>query len=245
MRGIVLAAGGGTRLRPLTERLPKALLPVTEDGRSVLHVGLANLSAVGVTEIAVVVGHAAERVEEIRPALEERYGVDVTLIYNDRYADWNNAYSLWCAREIYAQGALMLNGDTVHPVEVEKRLLEAQGTAPILIALDESKQLGEEEMKVVLGPDGRLEKINKDLSGLAPDGEYIGVTLIDAAGAERLSSALRATFERDPSLYYEDGFQEFADRGGSIRVAHVGELEWVEVDDQEDLDRARSIACHY
>lgn len=245
MRGIVLAAGGGTRLRPLTDDLPKTLLPVDDAGRTVLEIAVANLRAVDVTEIAIVVGHAAERVGDVRAGLQARYGVRLDLIHNERYADWNNAYSLWCAREVYAEGALMLNGDTVHPVEVERRLLDARGAAPIVIALDDAKQLGDEEMKVVLDADGALRRINKALPVDDVHGEYIGATLIESEAADDLSEALRATFERDTSLYYEDGFQEYADRGGSIRTASVGGLQWVEVDDHTDLERARTIACHY
>lgn len=245
MRGIVLAAGGGTRLRPLTDTLPKTLLPVDHDGRSVLEIAVANLSAVDVTDIAVVVGHAADRVDEVRPELERRYSVDLRLVYNERYADWNNAYSLWCARDVYGDGALMLNGDTVHPVDVEQRLLDARGSAPIIIALDDEKQLGEEEMKVVLDAAGRLRRINKALDVAEADGEYIGATLIEPEAADGLSESLQATFERDTSLYYEDGYQEYANRGGDIRTASVGGISWVEVDDHADLERAREIACRY
>ena len=74
-------------------------------------------------------------------------------------------------------------------------------------------------------------------------GEYIGVTLIEPGAAAELADALRTTFERDPQLYYEDGFQEYANRGGHVGVASVGGIEWVEVDDQRDLARAQEVAC--
>ena len=48
---------------------------------------------------------------------------------------------------------------------------------------------------------------------------------------------------RDPGLYYEDGFQEYADRGGHVGVAPIGAVDWAEVDDHRDLERAREIAC--
>jgi hypothetical protein len=73
-------------------------------------------------------------------------------------------------------------------------------------------------------------------------GEYIGATLITEAAAVPLASALEATWRRDPGLYYEDGYQEFADRGGEIAVAPIGAVEWVEVDNHDDLRRAREIA---
>ena len=73
--------------------------------------------------------------------------------------------------------------------------------------------------------------------------ELIGLTLIEPEAADGLAYALQATFERDPQLYYEDGFQEYANRGGHVGVASVGGIEWVEVDDQRDLARAQEVAC--
>jgi choline kinase len=242
MLGIVLAAGGGTRLRPLTDTLPKTLLPVDGD-RTIFELALANLRKVDIADVIVVTGHGAELIEEVRPTLEERYGLALHPVFNARYADWNNAYSLWLAREAFHETALLINGDTVHPVAVEQRLLDARGQAPVLLALDDRKQLGEEEMKVALAADGTLARINKALDPHAVDGEYIGVSLIEPDAAEPLAAALQATFERDPDLYYEDGYQEMADRGGHIRTAGIGDTPWVEVDNHADLARARQIAC--
>lgn len=243
MFGIVLAAGGGTRLRPLTDELPKTLLPVTDDGRSILELAVANLRSVEVTDITVVTGHAAGAIEEVAPELEDRYGVAISLRYNDRYATWNNAYSVWLVRDVFAQGALLINGDTVHPSDVEQRLLAARGAAPVLLAVDADKPLGEEEMKVHL-EDGLLTRITKQMDAATAHGEYIGVTLIEAEAGEDLADSLAATFERDPGLYYEDGYQELADRGGRIHAVPIGEgVPWVEVDDHADLERARRVAA--
>ena len=59
------------------------------------------------------------------------------------------------------------------------------------------------------------------------------------------TNEFKATWERDPNLYYEDGFQEYANRGGEVRAATIGEVSWVEVDNHEDLAKARDIACRY
>ncbi len=243
MHGIVLAAGGGTRLRPLTDALPKTLLVVTNDGRSVLELAVANLAEVGITDIAVVTGHAHGAIADIAPTLEKRHGVTLDLRYNDRYDTWNNAYSVWLVRDVIARGALMVNGDTVHPVDVQRRLLAAKGSAPVLIAVDDDKRLGEEEMKLHLD-DGRMVRINKALDPDTAQGEYIGLTLFAPESAEPVGDALQATFERDPGLYYEDGFQEFADRGGEVRAVPIGEqVPWVEVDDHADLARAKQVTA--
>ncbi len=243
MIGLVLAAGAGRRLRPHTDHLPKALITVHGE-TTILDIALRNLAAVGLTDIVVVVGYAADAVATRQTVLEKQHGVRVTLVHNDRAEDWNNAYSLWLAREHFAGGALLVNGDTVHPVQVEKTLLAARGPG-VLLAVDHLKQLGSEEMKVTVDRTGQVTKITKQMSPAAAFGEYIGATVIEPHAAYALAYSLEATWRRDPGLYYEDGFQELADRGGEVKVATIGEVDWVEVDNDTDLIRAREIACHY
>ena len=243
MTGLVLAAGPGRRLHPLTDNLPKTLLPLT-DGRTILDLALANLRAVGLEDVVVVTGFAAERVEERVRDLERCHRVRLNLVFNDRAEVWNNAYSLWLARESFRDGALLVNGDTVHPVAVEESLLAARGP-DVLLAVDRLKPLGEEEMKVLVSREGALRLISKQVDPVEANGEYIGVTLIESSGASLLAEALEATWRRDPSLYYEDGFQEFVDRGGNAEVAPIDKVDWVEVDDHADLARAREIECRY
>ncbi|GAA1366171.1 sugar phosphate nucleotidyltransferase [Catellatospora chokoriensis] len=249
MIGMVLAAGAGRRLRPYTDTLPKALVPV--DGETtIFDIALRNLAKVGLTEVVVVVGYRAEAVEARQAALESKYGVTLTLVHNDKAEEWNNAYSLWLAREHFARGVLLVNGDTVHPVSVEQTLLTAMASdehadAGIVLALDDHKTLADEEMKAIFTADGKLAKITKLMDPATAHGEYIGATLIRPEAAAALADALQATFERDPNLYYEDGYQELANRGGVIRGASIGQIPWVEVDNHDDLARAREIACHY
>ncbi|MFI0417957.1 sugar phosphate nucleotidyltransferase [Spongiactinospora sp. 9N601] len=244
MLGMVLAAGAGRRLRPYTDTLPKALVPVDGD-TTILDIALRNLAAVDLREVVVVVGYAAQAVHERKADLERRHGVRLTLVHNDKAEEWNNAYSLWCAREHFAQGALLVNGDTVHPVSVEETLLGAPATTDLLLAVDDVKTLAEEEMKVTLSPEGDLREITKLMDPAAAYGEYIGATLIRPGAADRLADALRATFERDPQLYYEDGYAEMVARGERIAVAPIGKVDWVEVDNHDDLAKAREIACRY
>ncbi|HZG96158.1 MAG TPA: hypothetical protein VEZ46_15765 [Mycobacteriales bacterium] len=82
--------------------------------------------------------------------LEGEYDVRLELVHNARAAEWNNAYSPWVARSFFADGVLLGNGDTVHPVSVEETLLAHDG-AQIVLGADTRKTLGDEEIKVVLG----------------------------------------------------------------------------------------------
>ncbi|MFF9124122.1 sugar phosphate nucleotidyltransferase [Streptomyces sp. NPDC014889] len=250
MIGLVLAAGAGRRLRPYTDTLPKALVPVgpdgAEDGPTVLDLTLANFAEVGLTEAAIIVGYRKEAVYERKAALEKTYGLKLTLIDNDKAEEWNNAYSLWCGRDALKDGVILANGDTVHPVSVEKALLAARGDGKrIILALDTVKSLADEEMKVVADPEQGVRRITKLMDPAEATGEYIGVTLIEGDAAPELADALKATFERDPQLYYEDGYQELVNRGFRIDVEPIGDVKWVEIDNHDDLAKGRGIACLY
>ncbi len=243
MIGLVLAAGAGRRLRPYTDTLPKALVPIDAE-TSVLDLTLANFAEVGLTDVAIVVGYAAQAIADRQKEMESRYGVTLELVHNDKAEEWNNAYSLWCARDLFAQGLVLANGDTVHPVSVEHTLLEAQGgDQRIILALDTVKSLADEEMKVIWSEEKGVERITKLMEPADATGEYIGLTLIEPSAAEDLADALKTTWERDPNLYYEDGYQEMANRGQRIDVAPIGTVEWVEIDNHDDLARAREIVC--
>jgi choline kinase len=239
-----MAAGASRRLRPDTDHLPKTLLPVDGDV-TILDIALKNLAAAGLTDIVVLVGYAATAVADRVPALQRRHGVALELVHNDRAEDWNNAYSLWLARAYFGSGVLLVNGDTVHPVSVEQTLLAASAADPgadLILALDDTKPLADEEMKVILDDRGLMTRISKLIDPAEADGEYIGATLIQAAAADALADALEITWKTDPGQYYEDGYQELANRGGAVATAAIGAVEWVEVDDHRDLKRAREIA---
>ncbi|MER8230732.1 phosphocholine cytidylyltransferase family protein [Streptomyces sp. NPDC101490] len=245
MIGLVLAAGAGRRLRPYTDTLPKALVPVDGD-TTILDLTLKNFAEIGLTEVAIVVGYRKEAVYARKEALEARYGLSITLVDNDKAEEWNNAYSLWCAREVLKRGVILANGDTVHPVSVEKTLLAARGDGKkIILALDTVKHLADEEMKVITAEGKGVQRITKLMDPATATGEYIGVTLIEAEAAEALADALKATFERDPDLYYEDGYQELVDRGFTVDVEPIGDVKWVEIDNHDDLTKGRGIACQY
>jgi choline kinase len=263
--GIVLAAGASRRLRPHTDALPKTLLPV-DGATTILDIALRNLAAAGVRDVVVVTGHAADALIARAPELMDRHRVTLELVHNDRALDWNNAYSLWLARRYFAAGALLVNGDTVHPASVEKALLAAShrrqpagpgtagpgtagpgtvgaGSPCLVLAVDDVKSLAEEEMKVALDDAGQLSRISKNIDPASADAEYIGVALIEPDAAQPIAGALETTWRRDPGLYYEDGFQELADRGGVITAQPIGAVDWVEVDNHDDLRRAREIAA--
>ena len=241
MIGLVLAAGQGQRLRPYTDSLPKTLIPVDGDD-TILDIILRNLAKAELSEIALVAGYAADALIARVPDLSAKYGVSLSIINNDRF-DRNNCYSLWLARDAFADGALLVNGDTVHPFDVEETLLTADSGADLTLAIDVTKQLTDEAMKITKDDNGFVARITKQMPVSAAHGEYIGASLIRPAVAGDLAAALEETWRRDESLYYEDGYQTLINHGTHVGIAALPPLEWVEVDDHADLERARDLAC--
>ena len=241
--GLVLAAGTGARLGPLTAEIPKTLLPVAGES-TILDQILANLSAAGMDRVAIVCGHRSTAIEDRLDSLGGAHGLALETIHNEKAAVWNNAYSLWCARDLFAAGVLLVNGDCLHPGAVESTMLAAQGP-DILLGVDERDRLTGESMKVMLDDEGRVVRLDKAIALESAAGEYIGVTIIEGTAAPGLTDALERTWSSDPSLYYEDAFVEYARAGGEVRIASLGDIDWVEVDDAADLERAREVACRF
>ena len=116
MKAVILAAGQGTRLRPMTADLPKCLIPV--NGKPIMQYQLESIEECGISECLIVVGFKAEKVER-------HFGSqfrDTKLIYikNDWFEETNNIYSLWLAGRHLLEDIILLEGDVLF----EPRLLE-------------------------------------------------------------------------------------------------------------------------
>ncbi|NLH79732.1 MAG: aminotransferase class I/II-fold pyridoxal phosphate-dependent enzyme [Phyllobacteriaceae bacterium] len=120
-RAIVLAAGFGARLHPLTQDRPKPLARV--GGESILSRLVANLKTVGIERVVVVVGHLGEKIAAELPAAHP--DVDFVFVTNDRYRTTGNLYSLWLARDHFDEDFLLLEADVVCRPEVLRPLVEA------------------------------------------------------------------------------------------------------------------------
>jgi L-glutamine-phosphate cytidylyltransferase len=238
-RAIVLAAGQGRRLQPLTDETPKTLLRV--GSQPILDHILDTLEAAGYEEVAVVTGFEREQIES---HCASREGLRIEFVHNADYDTTNNIYSLWLAREYAEGGFTLVNADTLFPPSSLRRLCDAEGSA---LLVDVEKELDDEEMQVAIGS-GSLETIGKDLDGEDRetgvyledgDGEYIGVSRFTAEDTERLFEHVETFVEAGAVTdWYEAAF----DRLFSEREIGYVEVEgtWMEIDTPEDLERARS-----
>ena len=238
MRAIILSAGQGRRLLPLTESTPKCLLPV-QSHRSVLEVQLRALAACGVRHATVMVGFGAEQVER---ALVEKSvpGIAAETFYNPFYKISDNLITCWLAQRFMDEEFILLNGDTLFEVSVLEKLLAAP-EAPLTLAINQKNGYDDDDMKVSLNGGRRLRAVGKTLDPQVVHGESIGLMLFRSRGVEAFRGALNAAV-RDPEAiraWYLSVVNALAE-SLPVQTASISGLWWGEVDSPEDLAEVRA-----
>lgn len=238
MRAIILSAGQGKRLHPLTAELPKCLLPV-RGAEPVLEVQLRALAACGVSEASVLVGFGAQRVEHF---LREHPlpGIRVQTVYNPFYATTDNLVTCCWARSEMQGDFLLLNGDTLFETAVLKRLL-ASPPAPLTLAIDQKAAYDDDDMKVVVDARGRLRAVGKTLDPAIVNAESIGLMLFRDEGPRIFRGALEAAV-REPSAqrsWYLSVVNRIAWRT-RVATSPITGLWWGELDTHQDLEHVRT-----
>src|SRR5919109_1358618 len=146
MKAIILSAGQGSRLLPLTEGRPKCLLPIGP--RTLIEWQIWALTQGGVNDIAVVVGYHARDVQDLLKRLEGPH-LKIRTIFNPFYKLADNLASCWMARHEITQDFVILNGDTVIQPKIFQTLL-ASPAAPITVTIDKKESYDSDDMKVHL-----------------------------------------------------------------------------------------------
>lgn len=219
---LLLAAGKGERLRPLTDERPKAMVDV--GGEPLAERALRTLRQAGFERVVAVTGHRAEALE----------GLDCELRFNERWEADNNVVSLWAARELVQHGCYVVNSDVIFDLGVAEAL--ASGEDSFLLC-DASQGVDEESMKAQ-ARDGLLTRLSKHAPLDDNEGEYIGLLSVAAADGPRLAEILDDFVARgETDVYYENAIEALA-RERPVRVVSVAGCAWAEIDDHADLDYA-------
>ncbi len=235
MKGVILAAGVASRLRPLTESPPKCLLPL--GGGTLLGRPLDNLAAAGLREVVIVTGYLEDQLH--RYVRGRATGLRCELISNPVYDTTNNIYSLWLARDaVRESGLVLLDSDILFDPSVLPAVL-ASG-APAALAVKCGLELGEEEIKVEVDGAGRVRTIGKHVPPARAMGESIGIEVFRPAAMPALLAALegKVVGEGRRDVFYEAAFQDMIDRGGEMRAVDIGGALAVEIDTIDDFRRA-------
>jgi len=240
MKAVILSAGQGKRLLPLTAESPKCILPIL--GQTIIEWQIDELAKCGIDQVTVVLGYGADKVERI---LHSRYSAHrVRTIYNAAYAVSDNLVSCWSAHDEMNDDFILLNGDTLFEAAVLERLFET-GDHPVTVVVSQKSEYDADDMKVEL--DGcRLVKIGKELIPDQVDGESIGMIMFRDQGPMMFRDAIQIAL-RDPSSqtkWYLSVIDEMAHRI-PVWTCSINGLQWCEVDYQADLIQAEKVvtAC--
>ncbi|MGH6819916.1 MAG: NTP transferase domain-containing protein, partial [Methylocella sp.] len=180
MRVIILAAGQGKRLLPLTADVPKALLDI--HGRTLVGRQIDAFAACGLNDFVVVTGYGAPRMEESLAAIAGQRGISIRTVYNPFYAVADNLASCWLARHEMTGDFIQVNGDNVFRADLVERLLAAP-EAPVTVAVNRKDSYDADDMKVMMDG-GRLTEIGKMLPLGTVDGEAIGFYIFRGEGVQ-------------------------------------------------------------
>lgn len=236
---ILLIAGMGSRLRPLTDDRPKCLLEIGADPLLVRL--LRQLSSLGIERVVLATGYLSAVVETVLKSFDEL--PELVFAENQRYEQTNNAESLRLAMpHVQGRPFLLCDGDVLLRDASALSLLVKEGRWNVLtmIARDD---LGDEEMKIIAeGEEQRIVGLSKKLDPALCQGESLGLQKIGGETVAVLAERLEAMSDEErASSYYEDIFAALIETGHDFYALPVRADGWTEIDTVEDLDDARRL----
>ncbi|WP_458187611.1 HAD-IIA family hydrolase [Haladaptatus sp. NG-WS-4] len=238
MKGVILAAGVGSRLRPITLHKPKCC--VTVDGTPVLARQLDAYVDAGITNVTVVAGYLADHVRSVCENVESRRpSLDVTVRTSDVYANTDNMYSLSLAgEEVAGEEFVLSNGDVAFDPGLLATLVEADVDSAVAC---DSGQIIDEAMKVSVDENDRITHIDKGIPEQAAHSSSTDVYRFSEAFSTMLFDEITRTIDRRGE--YGEWTEVAIDRvvrthPHDLTAVDVGEYDWVEIDDLEDLQAA-------
>ena len=221
---VILAAGAGTRLRPLTDNRPKCLLEV--GGRSLLDYQLEALEANNVRDVLVVTGFCAEQTAA-------RYAARVPTLYDPEYETTNNLHFLWSARrDLAGRNAFCLHADVLFPPALLRPCMEAAHAVTALL----DRALVEETMKASVEAE-RVVEIRKNIPPGKQFGIFLGIARFAPSASAALVDVLEALVANPGSRqsYFVACIPRFVAESLNVRSLLTRGLPWVEIDTVEDL----------
>lgn len=232
MKALILAAGLGSRLAPITDTCPKSMVPV--NGTPILFKQIENLKENGITDITVVSGYLGD---VLRDAVLAKYP-EVKVIHSADYASTNNMYSAYLGREaVEGEAFLMMNADVFYDASVVKSLLAFEGENAIVT--DIGNYL-EESMKVV-EKDGRLVEIAKTITKEDALGASIDVYKFSPEAGKAFFDVCRDFIEvkKELTMWSEVALNEVL---GKVEFkACPLDGRWLEIDNHDDLAAAEKL----
>lgn len=249
MIGVILSAGMGTRLMPLTKDRPKPLLEIND--MTLLERMIKNLMNEDIKEFILIVGYNKEKVFEIAPVLEEKYDISINVIENEKYDVTNTSVSTYLASKYIEENQkddfILINGDNVVDPEIITRIAERENTS---LVVDNFKDLNEESFKIIIEDEtfnedktianGTIKEIGKGIDIPSSTGEFIGVSKVSSKDISKFNEILEDLMEEDKQNYYDFAYKPLS-KITPIDFVLTNGLKWTEIDDHNDWEQAHKL----
>ena len=234
MIGVILAAGMGTRLMPLTKDIPKALLKIND--MTLLERMIRNCINVDISKFIVVVGYNSDKVIDLCPEKYDVTNTSVSTYLAGKYIEENDLDDF-----------ILVNGDNVVDPEIIARLAASNNTGMII---DNFKELNEESFKLIIDDEsfnedktianGKINSIGKGLDIPSSTGEFIGVSKVVCDDVAEFNRILEVLIEEDPQNYYDFAYKDLSHMK-TIDFVLTNGLKWTEIDDHTDWENAQKL----
>lgn len=231
---VILAAGKGKRLMPLTADVPKTILEI--NGKTVLEYILENCINIHTKEFIIVVGHKKEKLADECNMLRVKYNPNIHLVENKKYFETNTGYSLHLALKRVNDDILIINGDNIFDEQILTNLLKSKYSA---IVIDNVKKLDGESFKVDINKN-IIKNMGKEISVENSDGEFIGISKVNKEDIVLFKKILFDLIEGNPQQYYDIAFRDLSKKI-SLDVVYTNGLKWTEIDTFDDLEYAKKL----
>ncbi|MGM0596877.1 MAG: NTP transferase domain-containing protein [Myxococcota bacterium] len=236
MKALILAAGTGSRLMPLTRNTPKSLVKL--NGKPMIEHILDALTQFKLEEFIIVTGYLHEKIEAYFADRAEK----VKFIYNDRYNTAGNCYSMLVAEKYLAESDFFkIDSDLIFSSEIAANLLAAKGD--IRVTADVKDDLGAEEMKIKIDNSHRIVDFSKEIPPKEAWGESIGIEFLTSDGGRAVFTALQKMMETGREMgYYEEAYGMVARNQNIVTAVPLPpKAPWIEIDNQADLKAAQKL----
>ncbi|MDC0961977.1 phosphocholine cytidylyltransferase family protein [Gammaproteobacteria bacterium] len=238
MKAIILAAGVGSRIRPLTDNCPKSLLKI--NGKTILEMMLSHIKTCGINEVIFVLGYLQDQIKDyVKTQFPD---LIVQFITNEKYEVTNTGYSLMLTKDFVKNSTFIkFDADVVFDINILKTLIASEYDN--CLCIDKNINLDAEEIKVIIKDDNRVVKASKTVNPLDAIGESIGIEKISGEAAHTLFNDLELMMkdEQYHQEYYEAAYERLIEKDVPFYALDISGLRWTEIDTKEDFMLAGKI----
>jgi choline kinase len=238
IKAVILAAGVGSRIRPLTDNCPKSLLMI--NGKTILEMMISHIQKCGISEIVFVLGYLQDQIKDYVktqfPDLVAHY------ITNKKYKETNTGYSLLLTKDLVQNSTFIkFDADVVFDISILKNLIDSEHDN--CLCIDKNINLDAEEIKVIIREENRVVKASRTVNPEDAIGESIGIEKISPEAAHALFSELEIMMkdEQHHQEYYEAAYERIIEKDVPFHALDISGLKWTEIDTKEDFLTAESL----